>query len=183
MKDLSLHILDIVQNSVRANATEISIDIAEDKQSNLLSIAVRDNGKGMPLDQIQKATDPFFTTRTTRKVGLGLPLLKQIAEMCGGNFRLESVVGKGTSLKVDFELDHIDRPDMGDIPATMKALIAGSPDIDFSLSYVADDKMYRISTIDIKEMLEDVSIQEPAVLRFVEEMIRENLGDIKATMI
>jgi len=110
MKDLSMHILDIIQNSVRANASYVELQIIENKVEDSYSITIKDNGDGMDEDMLAKVSDPFFTTRTTRKVGLGLPLLKQNAERTGGHMKISSVLGEGTKTEAVFSHSNIDRP-------------------------------------------------------------------------
>lgn len=175
MVDLSLHILDIAQNSIRAGATLIRIVIAEDFQKDLYSIVIEDDGKGMDEITLAQVTNPFYTTRTTRKVGLGLPLLKQNAEMCEGQLSISSEPGKGTMLKVVFKHSHIDRPPQGDIAATMKILIAGSPEIDFEYQHKVNGDGFKLKTKEIKETLDGIPINEPEVLSFIESMISENI--------
>src|SRR5690554_6737808 len=115
MKDLSLHLLDLLQNSTVVDSTHISLDIVDSKEENRFWFRIDDNGRGMSKEFLEKVTDPYSTTRTTRKVGLGLPLIKMNSEQCGGGFRIESEVGKGTILEFWFEHDHLDRPPMGDL--------------------------------------------------------------------
>src|SRR5271169_1300249 len=131
MVELSLHILDIVENSTRAGAKRVYIDIIEDQRRYLLSIEIRDNGSGMSEDVLKKATDPFFTTKTVRNVGLGLPMLAQAAERTGGRLTMESNGEKGTRVVAEFKLSHIDRQPLGNIASTLVTLVAGNTDVDF----------------------------------------------------
>jgi signal transduction histidine kinase len=132
LEDLSQHVLDIAENSVAAGATAVTVEITEDERGNVLSMIVEDNGKGMSPEFLEKVTDPFTTTRTTRRVGMGLPFLKQSAELCGGKFALASTLGKGTRTEAVFGYDSIDRPPLGDVPATMMTLFMGHPEINWS---------------------------------------------------
>lgn len=175
MVDLSLHILDIVQNSIRAGAKLIRISIKEDIQQDIYSMVIEDDGRGMDGETLTKVTNPFYTTRTTRKVGLGLPLLKQNAEMCEGKLSISSEPGKGTLLEVVFKHSHIDRPPQGDIASTMKILIAGSPEIDFEYHHKVNSSGFQLATKEIKDTLDGVPINEPEVLSFIESMINENI--------
>jgi signal transduction histidine kinase len=134
VKELSLHILDIVQNSTKAGATEISIEVVESLRKNLLRMTVRDNGCGMSQEVLATIVNPFSTSRTTRKVGLGLSLLQAAAEQCNGTMSIESKEGKGTVVTATFEHNHIDRVPLGDMVSTLITLISGCPDIDFFLS-------------------------------------------------
>ena len=131
MEDLSLHILDIAENAIAAEAKTIEIRIDEDKEKDLLTIEIKDNGKGMDEQSAKMALDPFFTTGTTRRVGLGLPLLAQAARQSDGDFELTSVPNEGTAVKATFRLSHIDRQPIGDVAETLQTLIAGHPEIDF----------------------------------------------------
>jgi hypothetical protein len=141
MQDLSLHILDIVENSLGASATRIKILIAEDTERGLLSLEISDNGKGMDAETQRKALDPFYTTRTTRRVGLGLPLLAQAAREAGGHFELDSQPGRGTTVKAVFQLSHPDCKPLGDIAATLETILSGRPDLDLQFEYKRDSKL------------------------------------------
>ena len=141
MEDLSLHILDIVENSVAAAADRIEILIDEDTRNDRLSLEIRDNGRGMDEATRKKALDPFYTTRTTRRVGLGLPLLAQAAREAGGTFELESEPGRGTLVKAVFQLSHPDRKPLGDIAATLQTILSGRPDLDLHFQYIKDAKL------------------------------------------
>jgi len=143
MEDLSLHILDIVENSIEAKATRIFISIDQDMKNDLLVIEIKDNGKGMNREILKKAVNPFFTTRNTRKVGLGLSLLKQATRECGGTFKIKSEISKGTSIKAIFQNSHIDRKPLGDLNATLVTLIAAHPEINFIVDFKnAETKFY-----------------------------------------
>jgi signal transduction histidine kinase len=141
VEDLSLHILDIVENSVTASAGEIRIKIVEDTAGDRLFLEIRDNGKGMDEETQKKVLDPFFTTRTTRRVGLGLPLLAQAARESGGNLELLSTPGRGTMVKVVFQLSHPDRKPLGDIAGTLGTILAGKPDLDLVFEYERDGEL------------------------------------------
>ena len=138
MEDLSLHILDIVENSIAAGAKKIEIKIIEEKKKDSLTIEITDDGKGMDEKKLKKVLDPFFTTRNTRKIGLGLPLLAQSAEESGGSIKIESEPGKKTTVKATFGYSHIDRKPFGDMGETLKVLIVGNPDINFNFEYQKD---------------------------------------------
>ncbi len=179
MKDLSLHILDILQNSTRAEATQIQLIIEESIKNDLLSIEITDNGKGMSEETVKKAIDPFYTTRTTRKVGMGLPLLKQNAELTGGRLDIKSEIGVGTSVKVYFVYSNIDRPDLGNIPQTIKAFIAGNPEVALIYKHQVNDNVFEFKTEEVKEILEGIPINNLKVLKYIEELILENLKELK----
>lgn len=179
MKDLSSHILDIVQNSIRAKAGLISIEMDERPDKNEFEIVITDDGSGMTKEQVQLATDPFYTSRTTRKVGLGLSLLKQNAEMTGGNFKLKSEPGKGTKVTAVFGLCHIDRPAMGDLTGTLLILICSPGNADYIFLYRTSSGEFKLDTREIKQTLENVPVTHPDVRTFLKEMIRENLEQIQ----
>jgi len=141
MEDLSLHLLDIMENSIAASASRIEITIAEDTLGDLLSLEIRDNGKGMDAEARSKALDPFFTTRTTRRVGLGLPLLAQAARQSGGTFELVSEPGRGTTVKAAFQLSHPDMKPLGDIAETLRTILVSRPELDLRFRYTQDSKL------------------------------------------
>jgi len=151
MEDLSLHILDIVENSIRAYAKMIEIKIIEDKKKDLLTIEIIDDGKGMDEKTLKNVLDPFFTTKNTRKVGLGLSLLAQSAEESGGSIEIESKPGQGTKVKATFGYSHIDRKPLGDVHESLKVLITANPDINFIYEYQKDDVGYCLDTKEIKK--------------------------------
>lgn len=175
MKDLSLHILDILQNSTRAGATKIELSINKQEKEDLLTLTFKDNGCGMDEETMKKVTDPFFTTRTTRKVGLGLPLLKQNAEMTGGSFSIASAPNKGTEVICTFKLSHIDLKPMGDIPGAVILTVSAHPDVHFIFHYQNDHTDYLFDTQEIYEALDGMSIQNPEIMQYLKEMIEENM--------
>ena len=146
MEDLSLHILDIAENSISASAKRVEIRIDEDEAKDLLTIEIKDDGKGMDEETLHKALDPFFTTRTTRRVGLGLSLLAQAAREADGNLVLDSRNGQGTTVKATFGFSHLDRKPMGDIDETIRTLVVGNPGIDFVYEHKKKDSIYRFDT-------------------------------------
>lgn len=178
MQELSLNILDIAQNSVKANATLIEITVEEQAEQDLLVITVKDNGCGMSPELVKKATDPFFTTRTTRKVGLGLPFFKMAAESAGGNFEIDSRPGEGTVVKATFALGHIDRMPLGNVSETFASLVQCSPNIDFVLTCICDGRKFALDTRKLRETLEDVPIDNPQIIRFIKDYVKENLADL-----
>lgn len=178
MQELSLHILDIAQNSVSANAKEIGIFIDESTSENFLTITITDNGKGMDKELLEKVTDPFVTSRTTRKVGLGLSLFKMATELTGGCFEINSTVGVSTTVKAKFTREHIDRPPLGDIVETITTLIQGNPQTQFIFKYSFEDKEFLFSTKEIKEILCDVPIDSFEITSWLKEYMNENLLNI-----
>ncbi len=177
MDELSLYVLDITMNSVRAGATHISIELIE--QGEWLHFRVSDNGCGMTGEQVDKLANPFFTTRKTRKVGLGIPFLKMLAEMTGGGVEITSVHESesdrhGTVTHATFGKNHIDFIPLGDMIETVKTLIQGSPDIDFEYSHKTEQGEVMLSTRDLREVLgEDISLGEPEILSWIGSYLEE----------
>ncbi len=149
MEDLSLHILDVVENSVEANASKIEIKIIEEKSRDLLVIKIKDNGRGMNKETINKVLDPFYTTRTTRKVGLGLSLLAQAAKESNGNFEINSKVGEGTVVKASFQYSHIDCKPIGNMNDTIVTLIISHPEINFIYEYQNEEENFILDSNEI----------------------------------
>ena len=179
MKDLSMHIMDILQNSTRAGATEVTLEVLEDAAADTLTIRFIDNGCGMDAETVQKVINPFFTTRTTRKVGLGLPLLKQNTEQTGGSLDIQSEKGKGTTVTAVFGRSHLDRPPMGDLAGTVILTASAYPDIRFIFHYHNGETDYVFDTVEVNEVLDGISIQEPEVIQYLKEMIQENIGNVE----
>jgi anti-sigma regulatory factor (Ser/Thr protein kinase) len=171
MEDLSLHILDIVENSITAGADRIEIKIIEDTKANIFSIEIKDNGRGMDRELLENACDPFYTTRTTRRVGLGIPMLAQAAKECMGDIKVVSAKGKGTAIRVSFQHNHIDRKPLGDMGKTLVILIASNPGIDFIYEHKINDNMYTLDTPEIKKDLDGVPISTPEVIRIIKDDI------------
>lgn len=171
MKDLSLHILDIAENSINAGASEIRITIVEDTRENILSIEISDNGKGMDEETIKKVYDPFFTTKACKRTGLGIPLLAQSARECNGAMNIKTEKGKGTTLNVFFQYDHIDRKPLGNIGDTLIVLIASHPEIDFIYEQRRNDSIYSLNTSEIRKELDGVPVNSPAVINYIKEDI------------
>lgn len=164
MEDISLHILDIAENSVASGATFITISIDEKTMEDSFIVTIEDNGRGMSEEFVKKVLDPFCTTRTTRKVGLGLPLLAQSARETGGDIRIKSVPGKGTIVTAYFRPSHIDMKPPGNIADTVAVLIAGNPETGFFLRYSRDSRIYMLDTREICAALGDIPINSPEVL-------------------
>lgn len=184
MDELSLYVLDITMNSVRAGATEITIVLREEGE--WLDFSVTDNGCGMTAEQVEKLTNPFFTTRKTRKVGLGIPFLTMLAEMTGGGVDITSKhesehSDHGTTTHARFGRHHIDMVPVGDIIGTVKTLIQGSPDINFVFRHVIDGKEVKLSCAELKEVLgEDVPLSEPEVLMWIGGYLEEQYNEAEA---
>ena len=174
MRELSLNVLDIAQNSVSANASLIEIELIESTQNNELLIGIYDNGKGMTPEQVLSVRDPFFTTRTTRKVGMGIPLFKMAAEMTGGELTIESQVGVGTMVRALFKTDSIDFTPVGDMCSTIVMLVTMNLHIDFVYKRKVDDREFTFDTRQIKEILGDVPLNEPGITQWIKDYITEN---------
>jgi hypothetical protein len=176
MKDLSFHILDIVQNSLHAGADKIVIDMIENTKEGTLKLTITDNGSGMDQGMVDHATDPFFTSSTTKKVGLGLPLLKQNAEQTGGTFELSSEINKGTVVTAVFNTGNIDMIPEGDLAATMRTLIASDPLRDFIYRQKKDGEGFELDTAAIREELGDIDLSRREVLEFITDFIYSNVN-------
>lgn len=180
MKDLASHIMDIVQNSIRAQATRIEIEVTEDHGKDCFTIKIRDNGTGMDEATLARVCDPFFTSRTVRKVGLGIPLLQQNAEQTGGKVSLISALGKGTTVNATFGHSHLDRPPLGDMAETISLLLVANPDIHFIYKHTTNTGAYLLDTEELQQILEGVPLTHPEILVGIQNLIRENLKEIKA---
>ncbi len=182
MTELSLNILDIAENSVRAGASNITISLTEDKTAATLLISISDDGCGMDEETVKRVTDPFYTTRTTRKVGLGIPFFKMEAEQTGGYMKIESEKGVGTTTEALFHSDHTDFIPLGDVTSTVVTLIGGSPERNFRLLHrliTKDGERYiDFSTEEIKEVLGDVSLAEAEVLTWIREYLEEQYAGL-----
>jgi anti-sigma regulatory factor (Ser/Thr protein kinase) len=179
MLELAEHILDIAENSVRAGAKTVEININEDSANNLLSIEINDDGCGMTKEEIKRAFDPFYTTKKVRRFGLGIPLLTNAAQMAGGDLDLKSEKGKGTRLKATFQLDHLDRQPMGDISATIINLIAGNSFVDFIYKHRHNDQRFSVDTREIRKEIDDLPINHSEILKYIRGVINEGLSEIK----
>lgn len=179
LKDLSLHLLDLAQNSLRAGATLIGFFLDERIEENLLVVEIKDNGRGMTPEEVAQVMDPFFTTRTTRRVGLGVPLFAAAAQRCGGELTIRSTLNQGTHLTARFLLNHWDKPPLGDMAGTLITLIAGHPGTDFVYQHRRGKVRYYFDTRKIKEQLKDVPICNPTILTYLEEEIRTGLAQIE----
>lgn len=177
MPEISLNVLDVAENSIRAEASLVEILVTIGPEKNLLEIQIIDDGKGMTEEQMAKVTDPFFTTRTTRKVGLGIPFFKLAAEATGGSFQIESEVGKGTKVTTIFKLDHIDRMPLGDINSTIHTLVVYNPQTDFLYRYTYGQESFELDTRQMKEILGGVPLDAPEVSAYIKEYLDENKSE------
>ena len=180
MREIALHLLDIAENSVAAESQNISVHVHEDLLHDKLTTSVIDDGRGMDSATAQRVQDPFYTTRTTRNVGLGIPLLKLAAEMADGSFRLESEPGKGAWVEVEFRHSHIDRMPLGDLSSTFLTLLISHPQIDWTFLYRVTDKNkqthdFLFESAELKSELGDISLSEPEVLTFLRGIFEEGI--------
>ncbi len=178
MRELSLHLLDIAENSIAAEAKCIKIVVNEDSRSDLLQMIVEDDGMGMSTEMVEKVIDPFTTTRTTRKVGLGIPLLKAAAEACNGFLTIDSQPGKGTKIFVQFQRSHIDRMPLGDLVTTMMNLLVANLQIHWIFQYQYNGKVFVFDDQPIKNELEDMPLTEPGILNCIREMLKSGIMEI-----
>ncbi len=172
LRELALHILDLAENSMAAGASLVTIEVIEDSRTDRLTIRVADDGRGIDPELVMRVADPFVTTRTTRRVGLGLPFLKQTAEWCNGFLTIDSAQGVGTTVTAVFQNSHIDRMPMGDLPGTILALVVGNPQVDFVFRHMVDDKAYEFDTRPIKKELGEVALSEPSVIAYLKTALR-----------
>lgn len=186
MREIALHLLDIAENSVAADAKNITLTVCENLQGDKLTASVIDDGKGMSAEMIAKVVDPFVTSRTTRSVGLGIPLFKSAAEACNGNLIINSEVGKGTRLDVEFQHSHIDRMPLGDLSSTMLLLFVAYPKIHWLFDYEAipangiPEEKFMFDSQPVMADLGDIPLTEPAVLGFLREYIESGVARVRA---
>ncbi|OUQ21289.1 ATP-binding protein [Lachnoclostridium sp. An14] len=174
MTEISLNILDVAENSTRAGASLVTITVSADTAADRLTVIIDDDGCGMTEEQVAHVTDPFFTTRTTRKVGLGVPFFKYAAESTGGSFTIQSQPGVGTTVTAVFVLSHIDRMPLGDISSTIHTLVVYHPDTDFRYIYEYDGKSFTLDTREFREILGDVPFDTPEISSYIMEYLTEN---------
>ena len=172
MPEIALNVLDIAENSVRAEASLIRVEVSVQPEEDTLTVSIKDDGCGMTAEQMEKVQDPFFTTRTTRTVGLGVPFFRQAAEGAGGSFRISSEEGKGTEVTAVFRLSHIDRMPLGDISSVIHTLIVFNEQADFRYTYRYGGKSFVLDTREMREILGDgISFKEPEVSAFIREYL------------
>lgn len=184
MKELALHILDLVQNSITADADLIKLTINESLTSDILTITLEDNGCGMDAVQAEEVKDPFVTSRTSRKVGLGIPLMLAACQRCEGNLLIESKINVGTKLICTFKHSHIDRAPIGNMAETMVCLLIGADNIDFIYNHIIDQEEFCFDTREIRQALgEEVALSSPEVLDWVKDYINEGLSNLRGGVV
>lgn len=177
MPEISLNILDVAENSTRAGASLVQLTVDADTAADRLAVIIEDNGCGMTAEQVAHVTDPFFTSRTTRKVGLGVPFFKYAAESTGGSFTIESQPGKGTTVTAVFVLSHIDRMPLGDISSTIHTLVVYHPETDFLYRYSYNGASFTLDTREFRQILGDVPFDTPEISDYIMEYLTENKLD------
>ena len=182
MQDLAMQTLEILMNSVGAKADKVVLRIRESERDNRIDIEVEDNGCGMSPEMVQKVTDPFTTSRKTRKVGLGVAFMKGLTEQCNGSFDIQSTVGVGTTVRASIEKDHIDAPPMGDLGEMIMYVIQADENINFEFYYTTDNGNFEFLSEDVKQELEGVSLLEPEILLWIKEYINEGIIHAKEGM-
>ena len=178
MQELSLNILDIAENSVKAGAALVTVGVCYRPAQDRLTVTIADDGCGMDAETLQKVTDPFYTTRTTRRVGLGVPFFRMAAELTGGGLTIQSEVGKGTAVTAVFGLTSIDRMPLGDMNGTIAALVQCNPGTDFVYTYRVDGREMRLDTREFREVLGDLPLDDPQVLSFLRDYLAENTEEL-----
>lgn len=185
MKELSLHLLDLAENSVSADAKSIHICVSEDFRTDRLSISVQDDGAGMSEEMVQQVTDPFFTSRTTRKVGLGIPLLKSSAETCNGRLEIKSKPGVGTRIEASFRHSHIDRMPLGDIASTFLTLTIGHPETHWIFTYTynppskGSPRVFEFNDQSLKQTLNGFPLTHPGVIAYVRATLVDGIAEAR----
>lgn len=185
MREIALHLLDIAENSVSAGASRIEMLVEEDLVNDRLKLAIQDNGRGMDEQLLKQVTDPFVTSRTTRKVGLGLPLIKAAAEACQGRFQISSIPGQGTCVEIEFQHSHIDRMPLGDLAGTWLTLLVGFPQIHWLFHYRVrvqtdkDDTEFSFDNEPIKQELGEIPLTEPSILAFIRGLLQEGTSRVR----
>ncbi len=182
MNDLSLYILDIAQNSIAAKASMIEISIEENTKNNLLSLNIKDNGQGMSNEVLSKVTDPFFTTRNTRTVGLGIPFLKMASNLAEGDLIIDSSIGLGTVIETTFKLNHINTPPLGAIEDTLFVLMIHPELKDLKYKHVVDDSTFTFDLGTIYSILDGVPITEPSIMTYLKSYIKDNIFNLRRTL-
>jgi len=175
-----MHILDLVQNSIAAGAATINIWVTEDLKADLMEITISDNGRGMTPELVDRVSDPFFTTRTTRKVGLGIPLFKAAAERCGGWLTIQSTVGEGTLVTARFQHSHIDRAPLGDMVETIVVLLVCNPEVNLVYRHTLNGLEFSFAAAEVRRELDGVPINAPPVVSWIREYISGSLAQLRS---
>jgi len=178
LRELALHILDIAENSISAGASQVEISVVRNTRENQLVISVRDNGNGMDEEMLARVINPFVTSRTTRKVGLGIPMLKQAAEACNGGLTVDSQPGKCTEITATCQNIHIDRMPLGNLADTFLSLLIGTPDVNWVLDYQADDQVFHFDDREVKAAIEGMPLTDYRVIEYLTATIKDGVAGI-----
>jgi anti-sigma regulatory factor (Ser/Thr protein kinase) len=178
MRELSLHILDLARNSIEAGATELTIEIAEQPAEDQLRVVVRDNGRGMDEETLRRATDAFYTSRTTRRQGLGLPLFQAMCERSEGAMEIESAPGQGTTVRARVRLSHLDRPPLGDMGGVMQALTCEADRVHLLYRHEVAGASFELDSAELQRELGEVKATDPAVLHWIGQYVRAGLREL-----
>ncbi|HWR43314.1 ATP-binding protein [Sporomusa sp.] len=178
MRELSLHILDLVQNSLEAGAMIVKLEVIEDLAADVMLIRVSDNGRGMDEKLRQLVIDPFVTTRITRRIGLGLPLMDMSSKRCDGYLKIDSTPGQGTIIEAKYRHSHLDRPPLGNMVETIKAILVANPTLDFSYHHTVNDRSYTVSSRELADILDGVSLTQPDILVWLHEYLSDNIANL-----
>jgi len=179
VRELSLHILDVLENSVEAGATRVELLVEEDLRGDILRITVSDNGRGMSEDLVKRVLDPFVTSRKTRHVGLGLPLFAAAARRCNGDLHIQSNLGVGTTVIATFQHSHIDRAPLGDVAGTLLAVILSERPVDVCYKHTLDGRTFELDTAEVRQELGEVPLSHPLVREWLETTLRQGLAGLK----
>ena len=179
MEDLAMHLLEILMNSVKAGARTLTLKIYDSWLDNVIRMIIIDDGCGMSEDMASRAADPFTTSRTTRKIGMGLAFMKGLTETCNGSFELKSVVGEGTEVIAEVEKECIDTPPLGDLGDISMSTIQANPEIDYTLEYTTDSNKFVFTSMEVRKELEGVSLMEPEILLWIKEYINQGIEQAK----
>lgn len=180
VEDICFHLVDLVQNSVAAGAGDIRLNIMESKNQDTLTLEVADDGRGMDTETQEKVQDPFFTTKSFKRVGLGIPLLKATAQICRGDFNIRSTVGRGTAVKASMQKSHLDCPPLGNLEETLLSLLVSLDQINLQFFYHSDRGEFSISSNAVRQQVGELHFSHPEVYQFLREYIHEGLGQILA---
>jgi len=187
VREIALHLLDLAENSVSAGAQTVKISVCEDLLTDVLTASIADDGRGMDEETVKKVTDPFFTSRTTRKVGLGIPLLKGAAEDCNGKMVIESEPGLGTVITITFQHSHIDRMPLGNLSSTFLGLLVGHPDTHWEFCYTAcseaGEEIFEFDDLPVKEAIGDLPLSHPDVLAYLREQMDEGTYAVRSILL
>lgn len=182
MRELSQHILDLLENSLEAGASRVRLEIVEDTAQDRLTIVVADDGRGMDAQTVSRVVDPFYTTRTTRDVGLGIPLLRAAAQRCEGDLTISSEPGVGTTVIAEFVKSHIDRAPLGDMESTLMSVLLSRHDCDLVFEHRVNDRSFGLDTAEIKEILGDLPFTHPDIRRWLQAYIREGYQELLSAL-